>query len=96
MATTLVAPTTQKEEFKMELKVKEVQQGSAKVGFGMFHPAIRTLYETTEDGKDYQRIEVTCGCRGTKGGHDPRSGGWRFSIGKLPECKNSKKDRGSN
>ena len=75
---------------KMTLTEKEVFQGSAKIGFGMFHPATKIHFED-EDGKSWFQVKVNCGCRGTKGGHDPRSGAWRFSEGKLPECKNSKK-----
>lgn len=75
----------------MNLVIKEVQTGVAKIGFGMYHPAIRTVYEPTEDGTIYQQVQVTCGCRGTKGGHDPRSGAWRFYTHAKPECKNSKK-----
>lgn len=74
----------------MTLTVKETFEGSAKVGFGMFHPATQIVYED-ENGKPWYQVKVLCGCRGTKGGHDPRSGAWRFSQGKTPECKNSKK-----
>jgi hypothetical protein len=76
----------------MKLIVKESNQGSAKIGFGMFHPATQIVY-SDEDGKPWYEVKVTCGCRGTKGGHDPRSGAWRFYVGKLPECKNSKKSK---
>ena len=74
----------------MTLTIKETAEGSAKVGFGMFHPATKIEY-LDEEGKSWFQVKVNCGCRGTKGGHDPRSGAWRFSQGKTPECKNSKK-----
>jgi hypothetical protein len=76
----------------MALTEKEIFEGSAKVGFGMFHPATQIRFED-EEGKNWFQVKVTCGCRGTKGGHDPRSGAWRFYQGKLPECKNSKKTK---